>query len=182
MPKRHRPDGVPQVCSCEEHCGKIAAAIKARTDASLCIIARTDALQRHGIREAVQRARAYGDAGADMIFVHGASEWADLELIVREVSTPNLVNYSTLRESGAAPMPSMADLAEMGFRVCLAAGEGLFCAARAVDEYLTALKEHGTLTEAGDCFMPMERFSEVLGMDRYEALEREHLPDSGVPA
>ena len=177
VPKWHKPDGMPQVCSCEDHCEKIRAAVAARTDDSLCNIARTDALQRHGIREAVRRAQAYGDAGADMIFVHGASERADLEVIVREVPTPNLVNYSTLRESGATPMPSMDELAEMGFRVCIAAGEGLFCAARAVDQYLAVLKEHGTLPEAGYWFMPFERFSHVLGMDRYVDLERAHLPE-----
>jgi hypothetical protein len=64
----------------------------------------------------------------------------------------------------------------MGFKLCIVAGEGLFTAAKAIDNYLGALREFGTLAQAGDSFMQFGRFSEVLDIDRYLSLEEKHIP------
>jgi len=70
-----------QVISMEEHIKKIEAALEARSEKNFIIIARTDSLTTHGIEEAIRRARAYRDAGADVVFVEAPQSVQELATI-----------------------------------------------------------------------------------------------------
>ncbi len=176
VPKRYRPDGMPQVVSTQEHVEKIHAAIEARSDEDFCIIARTDALGRYGIAEAVRRGNLYAEAGADMIFVHGAKEMSDLQVIAKEIKAPNVVNYSTLREGRISPLPSFSDLEKIGFKLLILPGELLFSAAKAMVGVLMRIKEQGGLDGYEDHFLETGTFLSELEAQKYKTLEERFLP------
>jgi 2-methylisocitrate lyase-like PEP mutase family enzyme len=174
VPKRYKPDGLPQVVSAEEHVEKIRAAVEARSDPDFCIIGRTDALGRHGLAEAVRRANLYVEAGADMIFVHGAKNTADLHVIVREIGAPNVMNYSTLREGHVSPLPSFSDLEEIGFKLLILPIELLCAGAKAMARVLAGMKEG-----EGKCFEDLMEPDAILSeveAGRYRKLEERFLP------
>jgi 2,3-dimethylmalate lyase len=179
IPRHYKPDGMPQVVPAQEHVEKIHAAVEARSDADFCIIARTDALGRHGIAEAVRRGNLYAEAGADMIFVHGAKEADDLRVIAGEIHAPNVVNYSTLREGRISPLPTFSELERVGFKLLLLPGELIFCAARAMSVVLGTIKEQGGLDGCGELFLETGSFLSEVEAGRYKAYEERFLPKEG---
>jgi 2-methylisocitrate lyase-like PEP mutase family enzyme len=175
VPKTARPDGLPQIVSMEEHVEKIRAAIEARSNPDFLIIARTDALQRRGVEEAIRRGNAYAQAGADMIFVHGVVDRAELELIIKEIHAPQLVNYSTFRERGPRPLPSISELAELGFKLVIIPGELLFSAAKAMQSVLNAVKNNNTLEGSDGQFIESAAFFAAIELGKYEEFEKKYL-------
>ncbi len=98
----------------EEHVQKIKAALDARRDKDFVIIARCDALAVNGWEDTIRRCRAYYDAGADVIFVDGIRTAEDLKTYARELrDVPRLFN------GGRFVRPTLEELAEMGFKICL---------------------------------------------------------------
>ena len=180
VPKRYKPDGMPQVVSMEEHVNKIKSAVEARTDENLVIIARTDALGRYGLKEAIKRGNAYSEAGGDMVFVHGAKTLEELETIAREIQSPNLVNYSTLVESGMKPLPSVPQLEEIGFKIVILGGELLFSAVKTMKEMLEELKSAGTLNGWLNKFVSVEKFLEIMELCNYIGKEKRYLPGDDI--
>ncbi len=100
-----------QVIPAEQMIPKLRAACDARRDPDFVIIARTDALQPHGWDEAERRARAYAEAGADLVFVDGIASRHDLDEYARRLADlPRLYN--------GALVP-VREIADMGFRVMI---------------------------------------------------------------
>ena len=176
VPKRSRPDGKPQLIPAGEHADKIRAAVEARSDPDFCIIARTDALTRLGLNEAVRRANLYVEAGADLIFVHGAKEPDDLRVIACEIHVPNIVNYSTLREGHVKPLPSFSDLERLGFKLVILPGELLFGAAKAMLNILGAVQKHEGLDGCEKMFLEIETLESAVDAHKYRTLEDRFLP------
>jgi 2-methylisocitrate lyase-like PEP mutase family enzyme len=116
FPKKcgHLPD--KELIPAEEFVLKIGAALEARTDAELLIVARTDARGPLGIDAAIERARAYAEAGADVIFVEAPENTAEIERIAAEVPAPLLIN---LVIGGLTPLESSARLQELGFAIAI---------------------------------------------------------------
>ena len=182
VPKRYRPDGKPQVVPMTEHVDKIRAAVDARENADFLIIARTDALGRHGIDEAIRRGNAYAEAGADMVFVHGAKDTDDLQRIVNEVAAPQLANYSTLVEGGTRPIPTIPELETLGVKLVILAGELLFAAARAMNDFLKQVRDDkGVLGPCLERLMPLPEFFGLMDWQAYTDMERQYLPRSETP-
>jgi 2-methylisocitrate lyase-like PEP mutase family enzyme len=175
VPKTGPPDGLPQIVPMEEHVEKIHAAVEARSSKDFLLIARTDALQRFGASEVIKRGNAYAQAGADMVFVHGVVEKADLQLIVREIHAPHVVNYSTFRERGVRPLPSMSELAELGFKLVIVPGELLFSAAKAMQSVLTAIKNKNTLDGSEGQFIDIDAFFSAIELGKYVEFEKKYL-------
>jgi 2-methylisocitrate lyase-like PEP mutase family enzyme len=125
-----------QVISVDEAVAKLHAALDARTD-GLIVIARTDTLAVHGWDDVVVRARAYRDAGADLIFVDGIRTRHDL------------ANYSSLLAQEGFPCVYNGTLAEpdevqrLGFKVQILAGLALGAVYRAVTDGMAALRDPG---------------------------------------
>ena len=106
-----------RVVSAEDMVRKIAVAAEARTSPDFLIIARTDARGSLGLAEAIRRARAYAEAGADMLFVESPETEEEMAAIGRELGDMPLV--ANMVEGGRTPMLSNARLAEIGYALAI---------------------------------------------------------------
>lgn len=159
-----------EVIPAEEHAAKIRAAVEARGDASLLVTARTDALETHGIDEAIRRARLYKEAGAGVLFVEGPRSREELHRIGSELPPPLAVN---LIEGGRTPLCSLEELAEMGFFSVGFVLSGLYAAARALDDTYRELRRAGSSAALADRMMAFEEFNRLVGVEaRYAEDER----------
>lgn len=159
-----------EVIDADEHAAKIRAAVDARGDRRLVITARTDALETHGIDEAIRRARLYKEAGATVLFVEGPRTREELERIGAELPPPLAVN---LIEGGRTPLCSLDELARMGFFSVGFVLSGLYAAARALDETYREIRRAGTTAAVGDRMMGFEEFNRLIGLEeRYAEDDR----------
>jgi 2-methylisocitrate lyase-like PEP mutase family enzyme len=119
FPKKcgHLPD--KELVGAAEFTDKLDAALQARTDDDLVIIARTDARGPLGIDEAIDRAGRYAAAGADVIFVEAPQNAAEIEKIAASVDAPLLIN---LVQGGLTPDTEPDRLAALGFRIAIHPG------------------------------------------------------------
>jgi 2-methylisocitrate lyase-like PEP mutase family enzyme len=116
MPKRCGHFAGKTVVEPEEMIQKIYAAVDARTDDNLLIIGRTDARAELGLDEALDRAAAYREAGADVLFIEAPESAAELRRIPLEVPGAHVAN---MVEGGVTPVFPRAELAEMGYSIAL---------------------------------------------------------------
>jgi methylisocitrate lyase len=151
-----------EVIPAEEHVAKIRAAVEARGEAPLLITARTDALETHGVDEAIRRARLYKEAGASLLFVEGPRNVEELRRIGAELPPPLAVN---LIEGGRTPLCSLEELAEMGFFSVGFVLSGLYAAARALDETYREIRRAGTTAGLGDRLMHFSEFNDLIGVE-----------------
>ena len=116
FPKKcgHLPD--KELISAEEFVLKLRAALDARTDPDLLVIARTDARAPLGLDAAIDRANTYARAGADVIFVEAPHSIEEIERISKEIDAPLLIN---LVLGGLTPLESSERLAELGFAIAI---------------------------------------------------------------
>jgi methylisocitrate lyase len=159
-----------QVIDAEEHAAKIRAARDARGSQPFLITARTDALETHGLDEAIRRALLYKEAGADVLFVEGPRAHEELRRIGRELPRPLAVN---LIEGGRTPLCSLEELHEMGFFSVGFVLSGLYAAAHALEQTYREIREKGTTLALGDRLMPFDEFNALVGLEaRYAEDER----------
>jgi len=116
FPKRcgHLPD--KELVSAEDFVAKLRAALDARTDPDLVLIARTDARGPLGLDEAIARANTYLGAGADVIFVEAPQDAGEIERIAKEVNGSLLIN---LVIGGLTPSQSTRRLQELGYAIAI---------------------------------------------------------------
>ncbi len=135
FPKKcgHLPD--KELIDSDEFVAKLSAALDARTDPDLVVIARTDARAPLGVDAAIDRANAYASAGADVIFVEAPQSVDEIELIAKEVAAPLLIN---LVAGGMTPIESTARLRDLGYAIAIHPSLPLGVAAYAM---LTSLAE-----------------------------------------
>ena len=158
------------VIDAQEHVAKIEAAVDARGDVPFFITARTDALETDGIDEAIRRARLYKEAGATVLFVEGPRTLADLEKIGQELPAPLALN---LIEGGLTPMPSLEEIAALGFFSVGFVLSGLYAATRALFDTYSVIRSAGSTDSLRDRMMEFEEFNRFIGAEkRYEDDER----------
>jgi 2-methylisocitrate lyase-like PEP mutase family enzyme len=117
VPRRHGAQAGKEVVSVREMAGKIAAARDARRDSNFLIIARTDACVVESIEQVIDRAKAYQDAGADLLLPMAPRSEDDIARLVRAVEIPVTISAATgLAPSPAAAGASLARLRELGVR------------------------------------------------------------------
>ena len=150
---------------------KVKAAVDARSDADFLIIARTDAIACTGIDDALDRARRYAEAGADMTFVEAPKTRADMERIPRALDVPQLVN---LVAGGLTPMLPREELARMGFAMILYANAALQAAMLAMQKVLRHLQEKGSLDGAMAQLMDFGVRQGIVLKPHYDALEKRY--------
>src|SRR2546421_3001377 len=136
-----------QVISRDDMVQKIKAAVDARTDQDLQIIARTDARAIEGIDAAIARAQAYAEAGADITFVEAPLDIAEMRRITSEISIPQVANMVF---GGLTPQLSQSELAKLGFGGVLYANVALQAALKSVNDVMAALKRGGSLAQLAD--------------------------------
>jgi 2-methylisocitrate lyase-like PEP mutase family enzyme len=141
FPKRCGHFAGKSTVPCEEMVEKIRAAVDARTDPNLLIVARTDARAELGLAEACRRAQAYREAGADVLFVEAPQSEDEIATIAVEVAGPKVLN---IVHGGATPELPLQRIKELGFAIALYANLPLVVGMRAVRGLLDVLHT-GTL-------------------------------------
>ncbi len=171
-PKRCGHFSGKEVIRREEMIGKIEAALDARRNPDLVIIARTDARAVLGLEEAIERGIAYAHAGADMIFVEAPESFEEMRLIAGSIPAPVMAN---LTEGGRTPLADSRELQEMGYKMVIYPRSAAGAAARAIQELLEALKRDGTTKNFLDRIVSFEGRNQITGMHAYEELEKKYL-------
>jgi len=134
------------------------------------ITGRTDALETHGVEEAIRRALMYKEAGADVLFVEGPRDRKELAEIGRRLPPPLAVN---LIEGARTPICSLEELADMGFFSVGFVLSGLYAAAAALERTYGELRRGGSTEAIADDLMQFGDFNELIGVEeRYEQDER----------
>ena len=168
FPKRCGHFSGKQVIPAAEMVQKIKAMADARIDDDLSIIARTDALAIDGIDAALDRARAYLEAGADITFVEAPTDAAQMGRIARELDAPQVANIVF---GGRTPEPGAERLRQMGFAFVLYANAALQAALLASREVLEALRRHGSLAPVADRLASFEMRQQAVAKDVWDARE-----------
>jgi 2-methylisocitrate lyase-like PEP mutase family enzyme len=157
-----------EVISTADMCAKIAAAVAARTDPDLVVIARTDVTETEGTDAAITRARAFRDAGADVLFVEAPRTVADIEQVAAELAgTPLLFNWV---EGGRSSPISLDRVRELGFALVIFPVSTLMAATAAMRRVLAQLRDTGS-TE-GPALLGFEEFLDVIGLPQVRELEQ----------
>jgi 2-methylisocitrate lyase-like PEP mutase family enzyme len=155
-----------------------AAGAAGRTRARLVIIARTDARAVEGLDAALERARRYRDAGADVLFVEAPESEAEVAAVAQAFpETPLLFNAV---EGGRTPLLGLARLRELGFRLVLCPLTALLAATAAVQHALADLRHAGTPLEDGA--LSFSGFTELIGLPEIQRLEARYAAAPGPPA
>lgn len=160
MPKKCGHLAGKALVSSEEMVGKLKAALDTREDA--LIVARTDAIAVDGLSAALDRAEAYVEAGADVLFVEAPpSHKAMKELCKRFGSSiPLLAN---MVEGGSTPVRPSGELIEMGFRLVIFPGAFARTVVFAANEMLTALKRDGTSEACWERMVDLQGINDAIG-------------------
>ena len=128
---------------------KVHAAVEARRSPDLIIIARTDARAVEGLDAALERARRYRDAGADVLFVEAPESEAEVAAVAQAFpDTPLLFNAV---EGGRTPLLELPRLRELGFRLVLCPVTALLAATAAVQQALADLRRSGKPPDDARC-------------------------------
>jgi 2-methylisocitrate lyase-like PEP mutase family enzyme len=161
FPKRcgHLPD--KEVISQAEFCAKLAAALDTRTDA--LIVARTDARAVLGLDAAIERANAYAQAGADIIFVEAPRTAAEVERVAKEVDAPLLIN---LVVDGLTPDGGPEYLQNLGYAIAIRPVDLFGAAAHAMIDTLEQLGGH----RPGEVGRSPQALFKLVGLDDWQAL------------
>ena len=179
IPKRCGHVAGRRVVPVEEAVGKIRAADRARREADpdFVLIARTDARGAHGgsLDDAIRRANAYLEAGADVAFVEGPTSVEEVRRICREVKGPILYN-----QTGVSPRFGLPELEDLGIAIVILPGVALRATIQAVYDLGVALRDAGPLAEEAFAARfkehPLANVHAFAGFDQVQAWEREFLP------
>ncbi|HKQ40813.1 MAG TPA: methylisocitrate lyase [Verrucomicrobiae bacterium] len=141
FPKRCGHLAGKTLVSLDEMAEKIRAAVSTRRDKDFLIVARTDARSVEGLESAVQRAKAYLEAGADMIFPEAMQSPKEFRDFARKVRAPLMANMT---EFGRSPLLNVDELAEMGYRIVIFPQTAFRVSMHVAESCLRDLKKRGT--------------------------------------
>ncbi|MGW0325506.1 methylisocitrate lyase [Nocardia sp. NPDC055165] len=150
---------------------RIRAAVAVRRDPDFVICARTDARAIEGLDAAIERARAYVDAGADLIFTEALAEEAEFAKFRAAVAVPLLANMT---EFGKTPLLSARTLTDLGYNAVIYPVTTLRLAMGAIEDGLREIATAGTQSALLDRMQHRSRLYELLGYRHYNAF------DSGI--
>ncbi len=151
-----------------EMVSRLKAALDARQDPDLIIIARTDARSDFGLDAALERAAAYGDAGADVIFVESPESEDELRRVPAALNTPALAN---MVEGGRTPILAADRLAQLGYRIVIYPNALTRLFAQAGAEMLADLKSAGSTEAWRGRMLDHRGLWELFDYDRWTGLE-----------
>jgi 2-methylisocitrate lyase-like PEP mutase family enzyme len=167
-PKRCGHFDGKSVVPVDEMVGKLKAAVDAREDPRMMILARTDARAVEGFEAALDRARRYVEAGADWLFIEAPLTREELLAIPRAVGGIHLCNMVI---GGKTPLVSREELAEAGYAAICYANAALQASMRAMQEVLGHLHATGGIEGMEHRLMMFAERQKVLGAENYQALE-----------
>jgi 2-methylisocitrate lyase-like PEP mutase family enzyme len=171
FPKRCGHFSGKSVISRAEMVQKIRAAADARHDPDLVIVARTDAIAVNGFDDAIERAQAYIEAGADMIFVEAPRSAEQMAQIPQRLGVPQLLNIVA---GGLTPMLDRAELQRMGYALVLYANAALQASVAGMQKVLSHLKSAGSLEGVADQLASFGERQRLVNKPHFDALEKKY--------
>jgi methylisocitrate lyase len=159
----HRPNKA--VVETSEMVERVRAATAARSDESFVVVARTDARAVEGLDQAVERALAYAEAGADVIFAEAPESADELRAFTAALEVPVLANIT---EFGVTPLLSLPDLQDVGVGIALYPLSAARAAARAAQTVYSTIRADGTQTAVLDTMQTRDELYDVLDYLRFE--------------
>ena len=174
-PKRCGHFDGKQVVTLEEHAAKIRAAVRARGDSGLVIVARTDARAVEGLESAIVRGRAYLQAGADVLFIEAPESIEELRKIGEEFPSDYL--FANPLEGGKTPCLPVDELQQLGFNLCAFAVSELIARVSAVRSTYKGIQDKGVaVTSEGE---GLSYLKDLLKFDECRSLADELQEDVG---
>ena len=170
FPKRCGHFDGKEVIPRAEMVAKIKAAVDARNDADLMIVARTDAIAVEGFSAAIDRAHAFREAGADVGFVEAPTTPEQIAAIGR-LPWPQLINVVI---GGKTPELANEKLRELGFAGVLYANTALQAAILGMQRALAHLRQHGRIGDAADLLSSFAERQRLVDLGAFQALERKY--------
>ncbi|MBI3467099.1 MAG: methylisocitrate lyase [Planctomycetes bacterium] len=169
LPKRCGHLSGKSLVESDEMCAKLRAAVAARRDSDLVILARTDARGVTSLEDAIDRAKRYLDAGADWIFPEALADRGEFERFAREVEAPLVANMT---EFGRSPLLTLDELADLGFAAVLYPVTLLRVAMKGIEAALAIIAEEGSQASLLDLMQTREELYDLLGYTDFEARDR----------
>lgn len=170
-PKRCGHFNGKEVISTGEMLGKIKAACDARRDAGTLVMARTDAAAVHGFEAAVERAQAFAEAGADILFVEAVTTAEQIRALPQRLAVPQLMNMVI---GGKTPIFSAEELAGLGYGLVLYANAALQGAVAGMQKALTVLRDTRRIDEDPALVAPFAERQRLVRKPEWDALEKRY--------
>ena len=171
-PKRCGHFSGKEVISTKEAVSKIKAAVDARQDADLLIMARTDAAATHGFEAAIERAQRFAEVGADILFVEAVTQAEEVRALPTRLAQPQLMNMVI---GGKTPIFNAEQLGEMGYGIVLYANAALQGAVAGMQKALTVLRDEKEVQESSGLVTPFAERQRLVGKPQWDALERKYV-------
>ena len=170
-----------ELISAQEMAKKVEAAVKAKKDPDFIINARTDAIAIEGLDKAIERARLYIAAGADMVFPDAVDSEEQIKRFVDAVDAPVSINIGFgIRSRPTTPLIPVKRLAEIGVARVTMARMLPSAALMGMHKALELMRDHvktGTLHDRPDLLYGMEEITDLMGYSKIAELEAQFLPD-----
>jgi carboxyvinyl-carboxyphosphonate phosphorylmutase len=156
----------------DEMVQKVRAAVDARHDPDLLVIARTDAIAVNGLEDALERAERYRDAGADMLFVEAPESEEQAAEIAARLNCPLLFNWS---ESGRTPPIPLARIEALGYKLVIYPITSLFAATHALMQTMASLRRVGDSSEFANQLISFTEFNRFIGLPAVQEMEQRYV-------
>ena len=171
-PKRCGHMDRKRVVPLEEYLPKLRAALRTRGAAAFHVTARTDARAAEGLDEAIRRARAFADAGADAVFVEAPQSIDEMEQIRAAVPTvvPLVAN---MVEHGKTPLRTASELCAAGYQIVAFPVSALLAATKVMERVYASLVRDGASAACNDDLLSFAAMNSLVGLDERYARERE---------
>ncbi len=179
FPKRCGHMAGKAVVPAEDMLAKLKAALDARRDPDLVIMARTDALAVNGLDDAIERVNLYRECGVDMLFVEAPTSIQDMERICREVNGPCMANNV---EGGLSPLLSVDELQRIGYAAVAFPVGPLFAVAHTLRALLSDLRQTGTTAGWSDRMLAFDDFTAQVGLPALRQREQSTMDAAAVLA
>jgi len=154
--------------SCDEMVQKIKVAKESLQDPDFTLIARTDAIAVDGFDAAIERAQAYVEAGADMIFVEAPQSEEQIEKIAEHIKAPKLIN---MFYGGKTPLVPVEKLQSLGYRLVIIPSDLQRAAIRAMQDTLQVIKQDGDSEKIQDRLATFNEREQIIGTQQYLQLD-----------
>jgi len=171
FPKRCGHFEGKDVISKAEMVQKIKAAVDTRSDDNMMILARTDSRAVEGLEAALDRARAYQEAGADFLFIEAPLSNDELAAIPRELPGIHICNMVV---GGKTPLLSRQELAALGYSVIVYANVALQASMMAMQRTLQHLHDQGSIAGVEDQLMMFKERQQMVGAEHFNALAQRY--------
>jgi len=174
LPKRCGHMEGKQLVTKAEMVSKLKAAVQARRSDDFLIIARTDARAVTGFDDAMDRAKAYASAGADIIFFEAPQSVEEMKTVAGTLSKPVMAN---MVEHGKTPLLTGKELEALGYKLVIYPNSLLYTTTKAVRSMLDSMKDADTTQGFGDRMVNFPEFNNMIGLDTIRKMEESFISE-----